>query len=96
LFVLLLSVALHVSGPLPEPMESVKESHEGMRVPHARQFPRSVRDAIVAPVAQPPHTAAVRLATSLRWEPPGRPMTTRWVRKTPLPVSDSRPASEDH
>lgn len=94
--ILLLSVVLDLAAPMvPEVTEGPHEAQVVARVPQGRQSARSVRDFSVPSAGTPTRTSEQRLqATS--WQPPARPMTSGWIRKTPPSVPDSSAAPEDH
>src|SRR5262245_38759435 len=96
LLVVVLSIGLPVSAPLPELLETAKESHEVIRVPHVRPLIRSARDVPAPPRAAVAPLTSLRREQSSGWRPPVRPASSGWVRKAPLPVPDSPAPSEDH
>lgn len=95
--VLVLSIALHVAAPpAPEAMEGAAELQEAYRLAHARSPLRSVREVPAPRIADPAHAVSVRGTPPSTGRPAALPVAVGWVRKTPLSVSGTSAAPEDH
>lgn len=97
LTVLALTLALDALAPLaPEVTEDFAGSQELIRVSPARQTFRLVWDVSVPPRVGPAQAASVPALKRSTWQPAGRTVTHRFVRKMPSSLPDSPSAPEAH
>jgi len=87
---LILSMALEISGPLgPDVMENLESAYG-----HARL--RVDRDADASAKRDPDRTASAYRPSKVAGNRQSRPVTGGWVRKLPPAASDSASSPEDH
>jgi hypothetical protein len=87
---LMLSMALEISGPLgPDVMESLESAYGHTRL-------RFDRDAGASAKSDPDRTTSAYRPSQVAGNPQSRPVTGGWVRKLPPAASDSASSPEDH